>query len=262
MDDQLSAQLLDTAMEAARTGGELALSLLGQPGYVKQKGPRDLVTGSVLEVQARIREILQRDFPQHGILAEEDPSLPLVLPTLRPCSGQAVGEGQEAGEFQWIVDPIDGTTNYYRRMPPFAVSVALRQGRRVLLGVVYDPTRNELFHAQRGQGAFINEKPIRVSSKVDAYEAFIGTDWPHAPQERQDSLAAAGIVIGEALSLRTLGAPALGLCYVAAGYLDVYYHLALGVWDVAASAVILRPAGRLLVAFIGALSGDQRTHPR
>lgn len=229
MDDELGAQFMDTAVEAAREGGQLALSLLGQPGYVKHKGVRDLVTGSTLEVQARIQEVIQRDFPQHGILAEED-----------------TPDSAVEGEFQWIIDPIDGTTNYYRRLPPFAVAIALRQGQRVLLGVVYDPARDELFHARWGQGAFLNEKPIRVSRKSEAYDAFIGTDWPCAPQERQDSVGAAAMAIGEALSLRTLGAPALGLCYVAAGYLDAYYHLALKLWDVAAAAVILEEAGGTL----------------
>lgn len=221
-----SDQLMDVAVEAAREGGQLAVSLLGQPRYVKQKGPRDLVTGSTLDVQTRIQEIIQRDFPQHGILAEED-----------------APDNMTEGEFQWIIDPIDGTTNYYRQLPPFAVAVALRQGQRVLLGAVYDPTRGELFHARRGQGAFLNGKSIHVSSKSSAYEAFIGTDWPNNPQERQDSLGAASIAISEALSLRTMGAPALGLCYVAAGRLDVYYHLALNLWDVAAAGVILEEAG-------------------
>ena len=234
MDEQLSAQLMGTAVEAARQGGQLAMSLLGRPGYIKQKGPRDLVTGSTLDVQARIREIIQRDFPQHGILAEEG-------------SPDSVTQG----EFQWIIDPIDGTTNYYRRLPPFAVSIALRQGKRVLLGVVYDPTRDELFHACRGQGAFLDEKRIRVTSKSEAYEAFIGTDWPNAPLDRQDSLRAAAVIIDEALSLRTLGAPALGLCYVAAGYLDTYYHLALNLWDVAAAAVIVEEAGGAFSDLLG-----------
>lgn len=229
VDVQFGAQLMDTAVEAAREAGQLALRQLGRPGYIRQKGPRDLVTGSTMEVQARIREIIQRDFAEHSILSEEDPP----------------GAVQE-GEFQWIVDPIDGTVNYYRGLPPFAISIALRQGPRFLLGVVYDPTRDDLFQGHRRQGAFLNGKRIRVSSKSEAYEAFIGTDWPNTPLERQDSLRAASVVIDEALSLRTLGAPALGLCYVAAGYLDIYYHLALNLWDVAAAAVILEEAGGTL----------------
>lgn len=229
MDDQLSVQLMDTAREAARKGGKLALSLLGRPGYLRQKGPRDLVTGSAVEVQACIREVIERDFPDHGVLAEEDPP-----------------ERVTEGEYQWIIDPIDGTTNYHRRLPIFAISIALRRRERFVLGVVYDPNRDELFHARRGQGAFLNGRPIRVGTKVEAYESFIGTDWPRAPQQREDGLRSVAVAMGDALTVRTLGSPALGLCYVAAGYLDAYYHLALNLWDVAAGAVILEEAGGVL----------------
>ncbi|MCZ7573527.1 MAG: inositol monophosphatase [Ardenticatenaceae bacterium] len=229
MDEQLNARLTDTAVEAAREGGKLALSLLGRPGYIKQKGPRDLMTGSTLEVQSRIRAILQRDFPDHGILAEEDPP-----------------EQVTDGEFQWVVDPIDGTTNYYRRVPLFAIAIALRHKQRFELGVVYDPNRDELFHASHGRGAFLNNRPIRVSTKVEAYESFIGTDWPNSPQIREDGVRSVAVAMADALSVRTMGSPALGLCYVAAGYLDAYYHLALNLWDVAAGAVILEEAGGVL----------------
>ncbi|HBY94092.1 MAG TPA: inositol monophosphatase [Chloroflexi bacterium] len=229
MDEQLNARLTDTAVEAAREGGKLALSLLGRPGYIKQKGPRDLMTGSTLEVQSRIRAILQRDFPDHGILAEEDPP-----------------EQVTDGEFQWVVDPIDGTTNYYRRVPLFAIAIALRHKQRFELGVVYDPNRDELFHASHGRGAFLNNRPIRVSTKVEAYESFIGTDWPNSPQIREDGVRSVAVAMADALSVRTMGSPALGLCYVAAGYLDAYYHLALNLWDVAAAAVILEEAGGVL----------------
>ncbi|OGO40751.1 MAG: hypothetical protein A2Z04_09025, partial [Chloroflexi bacterium RBG_16_57_9] len=215
MDDQRSAKLMNTAMNAAREGGKLALSLLGQPGYIRQKGPKDFATGSAVEVQNLIREILLRDFPQHGILAEEDPP-----------------DQVTEGEFQWIIDPIDGTTNYHRRVPFFAISIALRRGQEYLLGVVYDPSRDDLFHARRGHGAFLNDSLLQVSTKVEAYESFIGTDWPSAPLDRENSIRSIPVAMGDALSLRTFGSPALGICYVAAGYLEAYYHLALKLWDV------------------------------
>jgi myo-inositol-1(or 4)-monophosphatase len=234
MGDQPDTDFMATAVEAARAGGALALRLLGQPGYIKQKGPRDVVTGSVLEIEARIREIIQNDFPEHHLITEEQ----------QP-------ESDSDAEVQWIVDPIDGTANYYRRFPAFAVSIAVRRRSRMLLGVVYDPMHDELFQARRGQGAYLNDKRLHVTSKSEAYEAFIGTDWPNAPRDREDGLRAAAIVIDEALSLRTLGAPALGLCYVAAGYLDMYFHLALSLWDIAAAAVILEEAGGRLTDLQG-----------
>jgi myo-inositol-1(or 4)-monophosphatase len=230
--------LLETAIAAAREAGALARARLGEPGYLRWKGIRDLVTGSVLEVQALLLERLRAAFPDHAILAEESADTP-------PADAEAL----------WLVDPIDGTLNFAQGIPHFAICLGFRRRGVYRLGVVYDPCRDELFHAVRGRGAFLNGQPIvveQVGEGVEAYErAVVGTDWPAPLERRKEALLVTRLLNVEVLDLSAMGSPALGLCYVAAGRLHAYFHLDLRLWDVAAAGVILEEAGGILTNAVG-----------
>jgi len=234
------AARLELAIRAAREGGRVALAYLGDPLYFKLKGRRDLLLGSSLKVQDAIREVILAETPDDGFLAEEgddDEVLPVDAERL------------------WIVDPIDGSINYLRSLPDFAISVGYRDATGFRVGVVYDPSRDELFSARFGDGAQLNGERISVhvaGEGEDAYESsLIGTDLPGDTEGRVNGLRAAVHVGNRMLGLVMLGSPALGLCYVAAGRLHAYFHLKLQLWDVAAAAVILQEAGGIFTNAAG-----------
>jgi myo-inositol-1(or 4)-monophosphatase len=232
MDD---AERLDLAVRAAREGGRVALAHVHDPLYFSVKGRRDLLVGAALKVQDAIRDVLLTACPDDGFLGEEGPDdepLPVDAERL------------------WIVDPIDGSINFFRGLPNFAVSIGFRDTSGFRVGVVYDPSRDELFEARFGAGARLNGEPITVhvaGEGEDAYESsLIGTDLPGDTEGRVNGLRAATHVGNRMLGLIMLGSPALGLCYVAAGRLHAYFHLKLQLWDVAAAAVVLQEAGAIL----------------
>jgi myo-inositol-1(or 4)-monophosphatase len=221
---------LETAIRAAREGGQLALEGLGQPGSIVWKGSRDVVTASMLAVQKRIVEIIRQEFPDHAILSEELDE--------KPASD---------AEFLWIIDPIDGSLNYIKGIPFFAVAIGLRQKRIYRLGVVYDPCRDELFHAVYRRGAYLNGRRIKTQAHFEGLEAYqaatVANDWPAQVDKRTANAMIIRLMAGEVVSLQILGSPALALCYIAAGRLDAYFHLQLQLWDVAAAAVVLQEGG-------------------
>jgi myo-inositol-1(or 4)-monophosphatase len=233
MDDN---RLMETAIRAAREAGKLAMTRLGNPGYQKWKGPRNIQVGAALDVQQRIVDIIRAEFPDHAFLLEESDELP-------------------AFDFQnpphlWIVDPIDGSLNFYQGIPFFAISIAFREEGRYKLGVVYDPCRDELFQAIRTQGAKLNGKPIvvnQISEGQEAFErAFVATDWPSDYARVKETRDIAALTVAQTTQLSFLGSPALALCYIAAGRLHAYYHLQLNLWDIAAAHVILVEGGGIL----------------
>jgi myo-inositol-1(or 4)-monophosphatase len=229
------AARLELAVHAAREGGRVALAHLHDPLYFSIKGRRDLLVGAALAVQDTIRHVLLGACPNDGFLGEEGPDdEPLPV----------------GAERLWIVDPIDGSINFFRGLPNFAVSIAFRDTHGVRVGVVYDPSRDELFSARFGDGARLNGERITVhvaGEGEDAYESsLIGTDLPGDTQGRLNGLRAATHVGNRMLGLIMLGSPALGLCYVAAGRLHAYFHLKLQLWDVAAAAVVLQEAGAIV----------------
>lgn len=235
-----TSRVLETAVLAARTGGQLALARLGNPGYEKRKGPRDVVAGAIPEIQARIVEVIRQEFPEDHFLLEETDAVQ-----------------DEQADPLWIIDPIDGSLNFLHGIPLFAVSIAYRAGGVYRVGVVYDPCRDELFHGVTGGGAFLNSRPIHVDHFSDGREAWdravVGTDWRGDDDEIRKALRLARYVATETYQLITLGSPALGLCYVAAGRLHAYYGLDhLKLWDVAAASVILQAAGGILTDVDGA----------
>lgn len=228
-------RLLETAIRAAREGGQLALEGLGRPGNIKWKGSQDVVTASTLAVQERILEVIRQEFPDHdhAILSEELDEAP-----------------DPDAELLWIIDPIDGSLNYMKGIPFFAIAIGFRQKGIYRLGVVYDPCRDELFHALYRRGAYLNGRRLvtqAYSEGLEAYQAAtIATDWPAQVSERTANAMIIRLMAGEVVSLQILGSPALALCYIAAGRLDAYFHLQLQLWDVAAAAVVLQEGGGVL----------------
>ncbi len=234
---------LETAIRAARAGGQLALSRLGDPGYQKWKGPRDLLAGAVLDIQERVVDSIRQEFPDDRFLLGE-----AQTPQASLDSDQGEEERDPRSDPLWIIDPLDGSVNFIVGFPVFAVSVGYRAEGVYRVGVVYDPCRDELFQAVVGGGAFLNGKRIGVSQIADTYEALrsamVGTDWVGSDDEVKRAFQVGRFVADQVLQIRMLGSPSLGLCYVASGRLHAYYGLGhLGLWDIAAGAVILREAG-------------------
>jgi myo-inositol-1(or 4)-monophosphatase len=232
---------LEVAVRAAREGGKVALAQLEDPGYLTWKGHRDIVTGAALEVQDAILSVLRVETPGYGILAEEGPED-------EPMPVDA--------EHLWIVDPICGSLNFAQGIPYFGISLALRSLGDIRVGVVYDPCRDEIFEATADAPATLNGQLISVQQISEGYEAFekawIGTDWPHSGERRDEALQITRIMAQQATGLTAMGSPALGVCNVAAGRLHAYWHLDLKIWDVAAASLILRKAGGTLTDAYGA----------
>ena len=225
---------LDAALEAATAAGDVLRRKFPHAREVNSKGWRDIVTDADFAAQQAIADILVPRFPDFALLSEEgrhDIDLSAPAPT-------------------WVIDPLDGTTNYARQFPSFGVSIALAQRGEIQLGVIHDPLRRETFYAEKGKGAFARResgrrspRPLRVSALTDFGGALVGVDWARDPALRQRIVEALGRVAAECRTVRAVGSAALGLAYVAAGWLDGYYHLALQPWDVAAGALIVTEAG-------------------
>jgi myo-inositol-1(or 4)-monophosphatase len=232
MDD---ATALEIATRAAREGGKTAMARLGDAGYLKWKGHRDVVPEAALAVQEQIVSILQRECPGDAVLAEEGPEdEPLDV----------------TAERLWIVDPICGSLNYAQSIPFWAVSIALRVRGTLRLGVVYEPMRDEMFAARLGEPATCNGRPIAVLTVAMGPEfweqAWVACDLAHSGPRRRLALRAFDLISNEVLHHLVLGSPALGLCYVAAGRLHAYWTMDAKPWDVAAAGVILGQAGGLI----------------
>ena len=232
---------LDVAVLAAREGGKVARARLGKAGYLAWKSHRDVVTGASLAVQDAILSVLRAETPGYGVLAEEGPEdEPLPVDA----------------EHLWIVDPICGSLNFAQGIPYFGISIALRSSGEIRVGVVHDPCHDELFEATADSPATLNGQLIAVQQISEGYEAFekawIGTDWPHSGERRDEALQIARIMAQQVIGLAAMGSPALGICNVAAGRLHAYWHLDLKIWDVAAASLILRKAGGTLTDAYGA----------
>jgi myo-inositol-1(or 4)-monophosphatase len=226
---------LEAAVRAARAGGEVAKTRLGNPGYLKWKGLRDVTSEASLEVQEAITSILAAEFPDSGILAEEGPEDAPV-----PVDA----------EHLWIVDPICGSLNFVQGIPHFGVSIALRSAGNIRVGVVYNPCCDEMFEATTERPATLNGRKIVVQQMSEGIEAWsaaiVGTDWPHSGERREQARLIAGLMMDQVTGLSLMGSPALGLCNVAAGRLHAYWHLDLKIWDIAAATLILERAGGIL----------------
>jgi len=245
---------LELAISTAYAAGELLLARLDTPLDTRSKGLRDVVTAVDLEAQSLIAERLLARFPDHGIWAEE---------------GDAASRGT-VSEYTWIIDPLDGTNNYSRHHPTFCTSIALARGTEVVLGAVYEPMRDFLFHGQRGIGAYVNGQRLGVSATSQWSQAMVANDWARSELTRTRVLRMVNATVPQIFTQRTLGAAALGFCYVAAGWLDVYFSLHLNAWDMAAGALFVEEAGGMVTAMDGhpweleanaCLASNGRLHP-
>ncbi len=228
--------MLNTAVKAARRAGNIIIRATRNLDLVafKEKAVNDYVSEVDREAEQAIIRTLHDAYPGHAILAEE--------------SG-ASGES----EYQWIIDPLDGTTNFIHGFPQFCVAIALRHRGVVTQAVIYDPSRNDLFTSTRGRGAFLNDQRIRVSKHTQLRSSLIGTGFPFRQFEHIDAyLAMLRDMMAGAAGVRRAGSAALDLAYVAAGRLDGFWELGLSPWDIAAGGLLITEAGGL----IGDLTGE------
>jgi myo-inositol-1(or 4)-monophosphatase len=224
---------LEVAMSAAREAGGVLRKGFGWQHSIKYKGEVDLVTEVDEQAERVIREILLGAFPSYGMLAEE--------------GGRLSGEE----DARWIVDPLDGTTNYAHGLPIFAVSIALERAGEVVLGVVHDPIREETYVAELGRGAVLNGEPIKVSDTDELIQALIATGFPYDREKMPEALELFGRFVALTRGVRRLGSTALDLCYVAFGRLDGYYERGIWPWDIAAGSLILEEAGGKVTDYLG-----------
>lgn len=228
--------MVNIAIKAARRAGGLMIRNLNrlESLSVAEKGKNDFVTQVDQQAEAAIIEVIRDHYPDHSILAEE--------------SGV---DGDH--EYQWIIDPLDGTTNFMHGFPVFAVSIAVAAAGELQHGVVYDPLRQEIFSASRGQGAQLDGHKIRVSKAASLKGTLIATGFPYRlTEENMDRyLEMLRKVMIETAGVRRPGSAALDLCYVASGRVDGFWELGLSKWDVAAGALIIREAGGRISDFQG-----------
>ena len=224
---------LEVAISAAKEAGEVLRGAFGKEQAVRHKGEVDIVTEADEQAEGVIKEILLGAFPSYGMLAEE--------------GGRLAGHENA----RWIVDPLDGTTNYAHGLPIFCVSIALERAGEVVLGVVHDPMREETYVAQRGEGATLNGEPIRVSGTDEMIAALMVTGFPYDREEVSAAVELFGRFAMVTQSMRRLGSAALDLCYVASGRLDGYYERGVYAWDVAAGALMVEEAGGRVTDYRG-----------
>lgn len=230
--------MLNIAVKAARAAGAIISRASLDVGLIKvnTKSPNDFVTEVDQAAERAIIETLLTAYPGHGILAEE--------------SGHM--HGARDSDYVWIIDPLDGTTNFIHGFPVFAVSIALTVRGQIQQAVVYDPNRNDLFYASKGRGAFLNDKRLRVSNRVRMTDSLIGTGFPfRRGDDFQRYLKMFEAVMTNCAGVRRPGAAALDLCYVAAGWLDGFFESGLNAWDIAAGALLITEAGGLIGNFRG-----------
>jgi len=233
MDNKLT-DYLETAFEAAKKAGKIQREHLALPREVFFKGAIDLVTDVDRACEEAIIRTIRHDFTEHGILSEESPAQISESP------------------FLWVIDPLDGTTNYTHGYPCFCVSIALRKNGETILGVVFDPMAGNLYHAVRGGGAFKNGAPIEVSKTRQVTRALLCTGFPYdVGSSRRNNLREFNVMIQTAQGIRRDGSAALDLCRVAEGSFDGFWEIKLKPWDVAAGACIAEEAGGTVTSLRG-----------
>lgn len=220
--------MLNFAIQAARDAGQVLLEKFGRKINITKKGDINLVTEADLASEALIIERIKSYYPKHSILAEE--------------AGNAVTIG-DGTTWKWIIDPLDGTTNFAHGYPCFCVTIALEHDGEIVIGVTFDPTRNELFAVERGQGASLNNKPIRVSETEELGNALIVTGFPYDIKDRENFARHLTDFLLSSRGVRRDGSAAIDLAYVACGRFDGFWEEGLNAWDVAAGVLLIEEAG-------------------
>jgi len=226
--------MVNIAVKAARAAGDIIVRNMDRLDRLKitTKQNNDFVSNVDYQSEQAIIDILKQAYPDHGILAEES------------------GIQDEKADFQWIIDPLDGTTNYLHGFPQFAVSIALKHKKRLEVGVIYDPLSQELFCASRGNGATLNGKKIRVTSHKGLHNALLGTGFPYYDQSYLDTyLETMKALMQKTAGLRRPGSAALDLAWLAAGRIDGFWEFNLKAWDIAAGVLLVREAGGIVSDF-------------
>lgn len=227
--------MLNIAVRAARNAGNIIVRSLERVDRLKiqVKSENDFVTDVDRAAEQEIIRTILKAYPNHSIMAEE--------------SGN-----QSGNEYLWIIDPLDGTTNFLHGFPQFAVSIALQHKGRLDQAVIYDPLRQELFTASRGRGAQLNDRRIRVTNRTDLQGALLGTGFPFKQQQFLDSyLATFKALFADTAGIRRAGSAALDLAYVACGRLDGFWEIGLSPWDMAAGILLIEEAGGFVCDFAG-----------
>ncbi len=236
MNDNLSREFLKTAISAARLAGDIIIENLGHlsTADIQTKQAFDFVTKVDRWSEAVIMQTIRERFPSHRFLTEE---------TLKQ---------EDTGDYRWIIDPLDGTTNYIHSYPMFSVSIALEYESEMVIGVVFDPLRDELFYAVRGKGAFLNNRQISISGTDLLERSLIATGFPFRAKEMIDLYLKTFKEVFEGVSdIRRAGSAAIDLAYVAAGRFEGFFELKLSPWDIAAGSLLITEAGGMVTDFGG-----------
>ena len=212
-------------LKAAKAAGVVILKNYRTVGKVKFKAPRSLLTKADILSEKTIIKTIRKKFPDHYFLSEEG------------------GKINKGSEHTWIIDPIDGTTNFVAKIPEFAVSIALAKNDEILMGVVYNPCTNEIFFAEKGKGSYLNDKKLQVSKKNKLKDCIVGFSLPSNANVSKKTLRILSKTYGEFRALRNFGSAALNLCYVADKRSDLYFSLNIKAWDIAAAKLIAEEGG-------------------
>ena len=232
--DPMETGIQEFAIDTARKAGALLRDNVGRIGSIEFKGAVDIVTDVDRKSEALIIDAIKKAFPSHGILAEESPEL------------------KQDSPFKWIIDPLDGTTNYSHGFPFFCVSIGFEVSGEVAFGVVYDPMMNELFTAEKGKGASLNGKKTGVSAIGDLGKSLLATGFPYDLRSSKDNnLDRFSEFSLKAQAIRRAGSAALDLCYIASGRFDGYWEMKLKPWDTAAGSLIVSESGGAVTDFSG-----------
>ena len=218
-------QYLDAAITAARAAGALVRENFGRPLTVNAEEAHDIKLELDVRSQELITKILLQKFPDHAILGEEGST------------------ENTSTDFEWVIDPIDGTVNYFYSIPHFCVSIALREQGEIIVGVIYDPIREELWHAERGGQAYLNDKAITVSESRDVSQSIVSVGMSKTTKELDVGFSILKELLMRARKCRLLGSAALDLAYVASGRLDAYIERSVNWWDIAAGVLLVKCAG-------------------
>lgn len=229
--------MLNFAIETVRDAGQILLEKFGRKIKISKKRDIDLVTEADLASEALIIERIRSYYPKHSILAEE--------------SGNAVVIGSGGDSWKWIIDPLDGTTNYAHGYPCFCVTIALEHKGEIVLGVTFDPTRDDLFAAEKGRGATLNGKPIRVSETGSLADSLIVTGFPYDFKDRPQFARHLTSFLLESRGIRRDGSAAIDMAYVACGRYDGFWEEGLNPWDVAAGKLLIEEAGGIVSYYDG-----------